>query len=118
MSGGTGVLAGGLLDERGDGVGLGPMRLPEKVAQQLQLGHKHIGRIMEDHAFLCVYASTRNPSTRMTACHSHLIGVSRIRSSEATRLSDECRKACSNAGPARTRKAERTAADAALGAPG
>ena len=36
------------------------MRLREKVAQQLLLRRKHTGRIMEDYAFLCIYASRRN----------------------------------------------------------
>src|SRR6516165_6608461 len=32
----------------------------EKAAQQLPLRRKHTGRIMEDYAFLCIYASRRN----------------------------------------------------------
>ena len=31
-----------------------------KVAQQLQLRRKHTGRILEDYAFQCIYASIRN----------------------------------------------------------
>jgi hypothetical protein len=38
----------------------GSMRLREKVAQQLPLRRKHTGRIMEDYAFLRIYASRRN----------------------------------------------------------
>src|SRR6516165_11268075 len=38
----------------------GSMRLREKVAQQLPLRRKHTGRIMDDYAFLCIYASRRN----------------------------------------------------------
>jgi hypothetical protein len=38
----------------------GSMRLHEKVAQQLPLRRKHTDRIMEDYAFLCIYASRRN----------------------------------------------------------
>ena len=36
------------------------MRLYEKVAQHSPLRRKHTGRIMDDYAFMCIYASKRN----------------------------------------------------------
>ena len=36
------------------------MRVYEKVAQHLPLRRKHTGRIMDDYAFMCIYASKRN----------------------------------------------------------
>jgi hypothetical protein len=47
------------------------MRLYEKVAQHLPLRRKHTGRIMDDYAFMCIYASKRN------ALNSAMSGVSR-----------------------------------------
>ena len=47
------------------------MRLYEKVAQHLPLRRKHTGRIMDDYAFMCIYASKRNALT------SAMSGVSR-----------------------------------------
>ena len=51
----------------------------EKAAQQLPLRRKHTGRIMEDYAFLCIYASRRNALNSAMSDVSH--GMSRGRRS-------------------------------------